>query len=85
MPSHEEKFLTKVLIGFGSIIGGVMVIFYATFERIKKEDDWYFWAILSATLISGGIYTMLSGFVNKVKADFGRKQRIHKQQRTEID
>jgi hypothetical protein len=85
MPSHEEKFLTKVLIGFGSIIGGVMIIFYATFERIKKEDDWYFWGILSATLIAGGIYVMLSGFVNKVKADFSRKQRIHKQQRTEPD
>ncbi len=74
MPNHEEKYISKLLIGFGAIIAGVMVILYASFERTKR-DDWYFWGVLASLLLCGGVYSMLSAFVHKIKADLIRKQK----------
>jgi uncharacterized membrane protein HdeD (DUF308 family) len=81
MPGHEEKYISKLLLGFGLIIAGVMSILYACFER-SKHDDWYVWGVVSSLLLGGGVYFMLSGFVHKVKADLIRRQKIRNQQKT---
>jgi uncharacterized membrane protein HdeD (DUF308 family) len=83
MPSHEDKFISKLLIGFGAIIGGIMAILYACFER-TKQDDWYFWGVVSSLLICFGIYSVLGAFVHKVKSDLIRKQRSLQQQKANI-
>ncbi|HWR32932.1 MAG TPA: hypothetical protein VN451_05380, partial [Chitinophagaceae bacterium] len=72
--SHHERYFVKLLIGFAAIITGVMVIFYAMFE-VGKDSDWYFWAIVAAFLLCGGIYFALSAMVHKIKADFSRRQK----------
>jgi hypothetical protein len=81
MANHEEKYISKLLIGFGCIIASVMVILYACFERVKY-DDWYFWGVLASLLLCGGVYSMLSAFVHKIKSDMIRKQKVRSQQRT---
>jgi uncharacterized membrane protein HdeD (DUF308 family) len=80
MASHEEKYLTKLLFGFGSIIGGVMAILYACFERIK-DDDWYFWGVVASVLLCLGIFLLMQAFVHKVKSDFSRRQKMRQQQK----
>jgi hypothetical protein len=40
--SHKESYFVKLLIGFSSIIGSIIIIFYAIFE-LGKDSDWYFW------------------------------------------
>ena len=72
--SHREQYFTKLLIGFASIIGSVLLIFYSIFE-LDKDADWYFWAIVAAFLLCCGIYFSLSAFVHKVKSDFSNRQK----------
>jgi hypothetical protein len=79
--SHKERYFTKLLIGFASLIGCVLVTFYAIFE-IKKDSDWYFWAIFAAFLLCGGIYFCLSALVHKVKSEFSRRQLQREQQKS---
>ena len=79
--SHHEKYFTKLLIGFASLIGAVLVIFYAIFE-IDRQSDWYFWAIVAAFLLCSGIYFSLSAFVHKIKSDFSKRQKLRDQQRS---
>ena len=81
MPSHEDKYISKLLVGFGAIIAAVMSIMYACFERTKL-DDWYFWGVVASLLFCFGIFSMLNAFVHKVKSDMIRKQKIRQQQRT---
>ena len=81
MPKQEEKYISKLLIGCGSIIAGVMVILYASFER-TKHDDWYFWGVLASLLLCGGVYSMMGAFVHKIKADMIRKQKGRELQKT---
>jgi hypothetical protein len=74
--SHHESFFVKLLIGFSSIIGSILIIFYSIFELGKDKDtDWYFWAIVAAFLMCGGIYFCLQAFVHKIKSDFSRRQK----------
>jgi hypothetical protein len=82
MASHEDKYISKLLLGFGGIIAGVMVILYACFERIRY-DDWYFWGALAAFLLCLGVFLMLQAFVHKVKSEFSRRQKGRTQQRTD--
>ena len=81
--SHKERYFTKLLIGFASLIGCILIIFYAIFE-IKKESDsnWYYWAIFAAFLLCSGIYFCLSAFVHKVKSEFSRRQQQRDQQKS---
>ena len=81
MSNHEDKYITKLLVGFSCIIGGVMAIMFACFER-TKYDDWYFWGIVASLLICLGVYFTASAFTHKMKSDLIRKQKIRKQQRT---
>ncbi len=81
MPSHSDKYLTKLLFGFAAIIGSVFVIIFACFERTKK-DEWYGWGLVASILLCIGIYLMMEAFVHRVKADFIRRQKSKEQQRT---
>ncbi|MFN8289663.1 MAG: hypothetical protein U0U70_05380 [Chitinophagaceae bacterium] len=85
MPSHEDKFISKLLFGFGAVIAGVMSIMYACFER-TKQDDWYFWGIVASLLLCVGVYLMGSAFTHKVKSDLIRKQKMrHMQRSSEVE
>ena len=84
MPGHEDKYITKLLFGFGGLIAGIMLILYACFER-TKYDDWYGWGVGASFLICLGSYFLLQAFVHKIKADFSRRQRVRQQQKTHVD
>ncbi len=79
--SHKESYYVKLLFGFSSIITSILVIFYANFE-LSKDSDWYFWALVAAFLMCGGVYFSLQGFVHKIKSDFSRRQKHKDQQKT---
>lgn len=79
--SHSERFLTKLLFGFGCVIGGIFFILFACFDRVKY-DDWYPWAIVASVLICAGLYLLLSAFVHKVKSDFINRQKDKEKQRS---
>ena len=81
--SHQEKYFAKLLLGFGSIIGSVLVTFYSFFET-SKDSDWYFWAIVAAFLLCSGIYFCLTAFVHKIKSDFSKRQKQRDQQKSKI-
>jgi Microsomal signal peptidase 25 kDa subunit (SPC25) len=80
--SHKESYFVKLLIGFSSIIASIILIFYAIFE-LHKDSDWYFWAIVSAFLMCGGIYFSLQAFVHKVKSEFSRRQKQREMQKSQ--
>lgn len=80
--SHKEKYFVKLLIGFSSIIASMLIIFYAIFE-LSKDTDWYFWAIVAAFLMCGGIYFSLQAYVHKVKSDFSRRQKQREAQKSQ--
>lgn len=79
--SHKENYFGKLLIGFSSIIGSILIIFYCIFE-VNKDNDWYFWALVAAFLMCGGIYFSLQAFVHKVKSEFSRRQKQRDQQKS---
>jgi protein-S-isoprenylcysteine O-methyltransferase Ste14 len=78
--SHKESYFIKLLIGFSSIIASIVIIFYAIFE-LSKDSDWYFWAIVAAFLMCGGIYFCLYAFVHKIKSEFSRRQKQREEQK----
>jgi len=78
--SHKESYFIKLLIGFSSIIGSIILIFYSIFE-LNKDIDWYFWAIVAAFLMCGGIYFSLQAFVHKVKSELSQRQKQREQQK----
>ncbi|MEI2739740.1 MAG: hypothetical protein V9F01_13275 [Chitinophagaceae bacterium] len=80
--SHRDRYFTKLLIGFASLTACVLLVFYAIFEQAAKPGDWYFWAIVAAFLLCGGIYFCMSAFVHKIKSDFSRRQKQRDQQRS---
>lgn len=83
--SHRERYFVKLLIGFSSIIGSILVTYYCIFEIPKPEEkDWYFWAIVAAFLMCNGIYFALSAFVHKIKSDFSRRQKQRDAQKSSI-
>ena len=81
--SHQEKFVTKLLIGVSFILGSVFLLFYTIFDRSEKaikEEDWYWWAFGFAGLLTTGVILICSGFVHKVKSDLIRRQQQRSQQ-----
>jgi len=74
MASHADRFLTKLLFGFGAVIATVFIILYAAFERVKR-DDWYGWGLLASVLMCTGLYLISSAFVHKMKADLLKRQK----------
>jgi uncharacterized membrane protein HdeD (DUF308 family) len=79
--SHQEKFITKLLIGVACMTAGVFVILYAAFERAQKED-WYFWGIIASLGLIAGVILVCSGFVHKMKSDLIRRQKQRETQKT---
>ena len=79
--SHHERYFSKLLIGFASLTGSVIITFYAVFEAAQK-GDWYFWAAVAAFLLCGGIYFCLTAFVHKIKSDFSKRQKARDQMRS---
>ena len=81
--SHKERYFTKMLISFASIIGCVLIIFYCIFEKAAKgkDEDWYFYAIVSAFLLCSGIYFGLQAYVHKIKSELSRRQKQRQQQK----
>lgn len=79
--NHQEKFITKLLLGFAFTTGGIFVILYAAFERTHQED-WYFWGIVASLLINVGLFFLLTAFVHKIKSDFIKRQKQREQQKT---
>ena len=79
--SHSDKYLSKLLLGFGAVIASILSILYAAFER-TKTGDWYFWGIVASLLMCTGLFFLLNAFVHKVKAEFSKRQKVREQQRT---
>lgn len=75
---HTQKFIIRLLAGFGLISGGILVILYMT--RLNEvQEEWYIWAAASIVLINSGLFLLGSAFVHKVKSDLIRKQKIKDQ------
>lgn len=84
--SHSEKYLVNLLIGFGSIITGILVLFYCMFEVERDNNtNWYFWAIVCAFLLCAGIYFCLTTFVHKIKSDFNRRAKQREAQKSKLE
>ncbi len=78
---HEEKFLSKLLIGIALVTAGIFVILYACFTR-SQTDDWYFWGIIAAVSLNSGLILMCSAYVHKMKSDLIKRQKQREQQKT---
>ena len=79
--AHQEKFLTKLLLGIIFITAGIFVILYASFEKDHKQD-WYFWGILASLIINAGLFSLGNAFIHKMKSDLIRRQKQREQQKT---
>ncbi|MEO7923760.1 MAG: hypothetical protein ABIR30_08770 [Chitinophagaceae bacterium] len=84
MSSHADKYLSKLLFGFGAVISSIFVLIYAAFER-TKTGDWYFWGLVASVLLCAGLFLLMQAFVHKIKADFSRRQKVREQQKTPTD
>jgi hypothetical protein len=82
MSSHQEKFISKLLIGFAFIITSIFFTLYCLIERTRDEINWYFIGIISSGLVCTGLYFMMDAFVHKVKSDFIRRQKVREMQRS---
>lgn len=82
--SHSEKYLVKLLVGFGALISSVVLTYFAFFESGAEKGDWYFWAIVTAFLLCSGVYFCLSAFVHKIKSDFNRRAKQREQHKTNL-
>jgi len=83
--SHQEKFITKLLIGITLILISVFLLFFAFYERSEKavkEGDWYWWAFAFAALQATGIILICSAYVHKTKSDFIRRQQQREQNKS---
>jgi hypothetical protein len=79
--NHGEKYITKLLFGFGFVTAAILFIFYIWFERPFKQD-WYFWGIATAALFNIGLYLLIEACIHKMKNDMIRRQRMRDQQKT---
>lgn len=81
MANHEEKFISKLLFGFGAIIAAVMLTLFVCFER-APIDEWYWWGMAISTLFCTGVYLVASALIHKMKSDMIRKQKMRHMQRS---
>ncbi|MBL0271167.1 MAG: hypothetical protein IPP99_21420 [Chitinophagaceae bacterium] len=81
MASHEDKFISKLLFGFGAIIAAVMLTLFVCAERIPKKDEWYWWGMAIAAILCTGIFLVASALIHKMKSDMIRKQKMRHLQR----
>ena len=78
---HGEKFVTKLLVGFGLVTAAVFLIYFIIFNKLMK-NDWYYWGIATAILFNAGLYMLVSAAVHKMKSDMIRRQKTKDQQKT---
>ncbi|MBC7947596.1 MAG: hypothetical protein H7Y42_06930 [Chitinophagaceae bacterium] len=71
---HRQKYISRMLIGFGFITPGILSICYISVLKSKPEE-WYLWAAAAIVLINGGLLCLGSAVIHKVKSDLIRKQR----------
>lgn len=77
---HRQKYISRLLIGLGLVTVGILCIFYMTFLR-NSQEEWYLWAFAVVILVNGGLLSLGSAVVHKVKSDLIRKQRHKEQQK----
>lgn len=85
MASHQDKFITKLLIGITLILVSVFLLFFTIYERSEKsikEEDWYWWAFAFAALLTTGIVLICNAYVHKTKSDFIRRQQQREQDKS---
>ena len=78
---HGEKYVTKLLFGFGFITAAVFLFYFVSFNLAIKED-WYFWGIATAVLFNVGLFLLVTAAVHKMKNDMIRRQKSREQQKT---
>ena len=78
---HGEKYITKLLVGFGFITVAVFLFYFVCFNRPMK-DVLYFWGIATAVLFNLGLFMLVSAAVHKMKNDMIRRQKTREQQKT---
>ena len=78
---HGEKFITKLLVGFGLVTAAIFLIYFIIFNKLMK-NDWYYWGIATAILFNAGLYMLVSAAVHKMKSDMIRRQKTKDQQKT---
>jgi hypothetical protein len=79
--THQDKYISKLLIGIAFVTAGIFVIMYAGFNANVKKD-WYFWGIIAAVAINVGLILVGSAYVHKIKSDLIRRQKKKEQQKT---
>ena len=82
--SHKERYFTKLLVGFASLISSVLLSYFAIFESEAEKGDWYFWAIVTAFLLCSGVFFCLDAFVHKIKSDLYKRQQQRDLQRSAV-
>jgi len=83
--THQDKYLTKLLIGIALITTSIVVLFYTIYERsekVQKEEDWYLWALAFAVLLIAGVISICQAFVHKIKSDLIRRQKQREHHKT---
>ncbi len=72
--THEKKFIINTMLGLILTTGGISAIIYAAITK-PNEQDWVFWAIISAISFNAGLLFLGSAVIHKVKADLIRRQK----------
>ncbi len=71
---HEKKFFINTLIGLLFTTASAFVILYICFHKTQQQD-WIFWAVITAIGMNTGFLFIGSAVVHKVKADLIRRQK----------
>lgn len=78
---HEKKFILNTLIGLLFTTASIFLILYVCFHKTEQQD-WIFWAVISAIGINAGFLFIGSAVVHKVKADLIRREKQkHRQEK----
>ncbi|MBL7730274.1 MAG: hypothetical protein JNM88_03785 [Chitinophagaceae bacterium] len=83
--SHADRYITKLLIGLGSLVTFVFVLYFSIVEGRAQQGDWYYWAIVAAFLLCGGVFFCVSAIAHKIKSDFSRRAKQREAQRERAD
>lgn len=71
---HEKRFLLNTLIGLLFTTASSFAVIYICFNK-QHQQDWVFWAVVTAIGFNAGFLFIGSGAVHKVKADLIRRQK----------
>jgi len=74
---HFERWISKTVIGFLLVAGGIFFMYYSLSHFMRKE--WIRYGLICSIGIGIGVYLLSSGAVNKVKSDLIKKQKVKQQ------